>query len=175
MRHFGRIGAAVAGLAALLLLITGTALAGNFGEVTILDDGAGPPTAGEEREIRFALLQHGVAPIVDGRVDVTLTNPATGDELIVQAIHEGDGIWAASVVFPDAGDWQVGVTHEWFATSPPTTLAVTTGAAATWLPAALAIGGFAAAMLVILGAVVVIGRRPATTVATAGGAARAEG
>ena len=175
MRHLSRIGAAVAGLAALLLLITGTALAGNFGEVTILDDGAGPPTAGEEREIRFALLQHGVAPIVDGRVDVTLTNRETGDELVVQAVHQGEGIWAASVVFPEAGDWQVGVTHEWFATSPPTTLAVTSSETAAWLPAALAIGGFAAAILVVLGAIVVIGRQPATAVAGSGDAARAEG
>lgn len=174
MRHLSRIGAAVAGLAALLLLITGTALAGNFGEVTILDAGAGPPTAGEEREIRFVLLQHGVAPIQDGRVDVTLTNRETGDELIVQAVHQGDGIWAASVVFPEAGDWQVRVTHEWFDTSPPTALAVTSAETAAWLPAALAIGGFAAAILVVLGAIVVIGRQPATAVASSGGAVRAE-
>jgi YtkA-like len=175
MRHLSRIGAALAGLAALLLLVTGTALAGNFGEVTILEGGDGPPTAGEEREIRFVLLQHGVTPIEDGRVDVTLTNGETGDELVVQAVHQGDGIYAASVVFPAAGDWQVHVTHQWFATSAPTALAVSPAETAAWLPAALAIGGFAAAILVVLGAIVVIGRQPATAVASSGGAVRAEG
>jgi hypothetical protein len=174
MRHLNRIGAAIAALAALLLLLTGTALAGNFGEVTILEDGSGPPTAGDEREIRFALLQHGVTPIEDGRVDVTLTNPETGEELIVQAVHEGNGIWAASVTFPAAGDWRIHVTHEWFDTSAPTSLSVSPGGTAV-LPAALVVGGFAAAMLVVLGAMVVIARRPATVLAAGGGAARAEG
>lgn len=175
MRHLTRTGAAIAGLLALMLLVTGTALAGNFGEVTILDGGDGPPTAGEEREIRFVLLQHGVTPIEDGRVDVTLTNGETGDELVVQAVHEGDGVYAASVVFPVAGYWQVHVTHQWFETSAPTALAVTPGETAAWLPAALAVGGFAAAILVVLGAIVVIGRQPATAVARGGGTVQAEG
>ena len=175
MRHLKRIGAALAALAALLLLVTGTALAGNFGEVTILDGGSGPPTAGEEREIRFALLQHGVAPIEVGRVDVTVTNRETGDELTVQAVHEGNGIWAATVTFPVEGRWWVAVQHEWFETSQPTYLAVLPAQTAAWLPAVLAIGGFTAALLIVLSAMLVIARRPATVLAGSGGAARAEG
>lgn len=175
MRPMIRIGSALATIAGLTLVLTGTALAGNFGEVTMLEGGDGPPTTGEEREIRFVLLQHGVAPIEDGRVDVTLTNPETGEELVVQAVHEGDGIYAATVVFPAAGDWQVHVTHQWFETSEPTSLAVAPAETVAWLPAALAIGGFAAAILVVLAAIVFIGRQPATTAASSGGAVRAEG
>jgi hypothetical protein len=156
MRHLSRVGAGLVALVALLTLVSGTALAGNYGEVTIIDGAAGPPTAGEEREIRFSLLQHGVAPIEDGRVDVTLTHPGTGDDLTVQAVHLGDGIWVARVTFPAAGEWRIGVTHQWFETSPPTTLAVSPVEGLSWLPTALAIGAFAAAALVVTGGMLLI-------------------
>lgn len=160
MRYLARIGAALTTFAALMTFATATALAGNFGEVTIIDGDAGPPTAGETREIRFVLLQHGVAPIEDGRVDVTLTNPATGEAMTVQAVHEGDGIYVATVTFPVAGEWGIAVSHEWFETSPPTTLAVTPAEASVWLPAALAILAFAGAAGIVVAGMVLFGLRP---------------
>ena len=161
MRQFGRIGAGLAGLAVLVTLATGTALAGNFGEVTFIDGADGPPTAGEEREIRFALLQHGLAPIEDGRVDVTLTHAGTGEVLAVQATHLGDGIWAATVVFPLDGDWQVAVGHQWFETSEPTTLAVAPVGATAWLPGALAVSALAGAAALVVGGMWLLGGRAA--------------
>ena len=173
MRHIARVGGAgLAAATALLVLLTGTALAGNYGEVTIIDGADGPPTAGEEREIRFSLLQHGVAPIDDGRVDVTLTHPGTGEQVTVQAMPQGNGIWAATVRFSVEGEWRIGVTHQWFETSPPITLAVGPSEAAAWLPAALALGVFAVvAAAVVAGMLAARGRSalPATA------AARAEG
>ena len=171
MRHLIRIGSSLATVAGLILVLAGTTLAGNFGEVTILDEGDGPPSAGEVREIRFALLQHGVTPIEDGRVDLTISNPATGDEITARATHEGDGIWAATVTFPEAGDWRVSVAHQWFETSEPTPVAVGP-AQAGWLPAALAIAAFVAAIVGIGGAMVLMGR-PAAAPAPARGAAEA--
>ena len=175
MRYLARIGAALTTGTALMTLATATALAGNFGEVTIIDKGEGPPTAGETREIRFVLLQHGVAPIEDGRVDVTLTNPESGDAITVQAVHEGDGIYVASVTFPVAGDWGFAVSHEWFETSPPTTLAVTAAEASAWLPAALAILAFAGAASIVIAGMVLFGLRPTGLGTAHGGPVRAEG
>ena len=161
MRQLMRAGAALAALGTLLVLVTGTALAGNFGEVTLIDGADGPPTAGDEREIRFTLLQHGVAPIDDGRVDLTLTHPGTGQVITVEAEPLGNGVWAAPVTFPVAGDWQIGVTHQWFETSPPVTLAVGPTDGIAWLPAALAIGALAAAAVVITGGMLRFRGRPA--------------
>lgn len=171
MRHLGRIGAGLAGLAALAALATGTALAGNFGEVTFIEGANGPPTAGEEREIRFALLQHGVTPIEDGRVDVTVTNAATGDALTVQATHLGDGIWAAVVTFPVEGDWRIAVDHQWFETSEPTTMPVRRVDGISWLPAVLAVAALAGAASLVVAGMRFLGSRPAA----AGQAVRAEG
>jgi hypothetical protein len=161
MRHLSRIGAGLAGLAALVALATGTALAGNFGEVAFVDGADGPPTAGEEREIRFSLLQHGVAPIEDGRVDVTVTHGGTGEELTVQATHLGDGIWAATVTFPLDGAWQIAVLHEWFETSEPTTMAVAPVDGTAWLPGALAVAALAGAAALVVGGMWFLGGRTA--------------
>jgi hypothetical protein len=161
MRHLSRIGAGLAWLAALVVLATGTALAGNFGEVTFIEGAGGPPTAGEEREIRFSLLQHGVVPIEDGRVDVTLTHAGTGEDLTVQATHAGDGIWVAAVTFPLDGDWRVAVGHEWFETSTPTTMAIAPADRMAWLPAALAVAALAGAAALVAGGMRFLGRRTA--------------
>jgi hypothetical protein len=159
MRHIGRIGACLAWLAAVAALAAGTAFAGNFGEVTFIDGAQGPPTAGEEREVRFALLQHGVAPIEDGRVGVTLTHSESREEVTVQATHLGDGIWAATVTFPLDGDWQAAVHHEWFETSRPTTLTVTAVDATAWIPGALAVAALACAAGLVVGGMWFIGGR----------------
>jgi hypothetical protein len=178
MRYLGRIGTALAGIAALVALAAstslagaGTALAGNFGEVTFIHGADGPPTAGEEREIRFSLLQHGVAPIEDGRVDVTLTHAGTGQELTVQATHLGDGIWAAAVTFPVDGDWRIAIGHEWFETSEPTTMAVAPVEGISWLPATIAVAALAGAASGVVAGMRLLGRQPAA----AGRAVRAEG
>lgn len=171
MRHLGRIGAGLAGIATLLALAAGTALAGNFGEVTFIDGAEGPPTAGEEREIRFVLLQHGVTPIEDGRVHLTLTHAGTGEGLTVEATHLGDGIWAALVTFPSEGDWQVAIGHQWFETSAPSTMSVGPGSGISWLPGTLAVGALVAASALVIGGMRILGNRPAP----AGQAVRAEG
>lgn len=151
MRMIMRVGAGLGTLGTLLVLVTATALAGNFGEVTFIDGAEGPPTAGEEREIRFELLQHGVAPIEDGRVALTVTNRETSERITVAAAYEGDGIWAATVRFPVEGSWDLRVTHQWFETSQPVTRMVGPAEGIAWLPAALAIGAFTAATVVIVG------------------------
>jgi hypothetical protein len=161
MRVFMRVGAALGTLGTLGLLVAGTALAGNFGEVTFIDGADGPPSAGEEREIRFSLLQHGVAPIQDGRVELTVTNRQTHERLTVVATHERDGIWVARVTFPAEGAWDFRVSHQWFETSQSVTRTVGPAEGTAWLPAALAIAGFAAAALVILGGMLRLRGRPA--------------
>jgi len=130
MRTIGRLALGAATLAALSMAAAGIALAGNFGAVTFVDGTADPPTAGEAREIRFSLLQHGVTPINDGTVALTATLPGTDESIRVPATNVGNGEWAATVTFPVEGDWQVRVTHSVFETSPASTLAVASAGAA---------------------------------------------
>jgi hypothetical protein len=141
-------------------------VAGNFAEVTYIDGGGDPPVAGEEREIRFSLLQHGVTPIDDGQVGLTLINADSGERLTVAATSLGDGLWTATVTFPTGGNWQVGVTHEWFETSVPIAIEVipAEAAALAWLPAVLAVGTFVAVALVVtVGMLLARRREPAMT------------
>jgi len=130
MRTIGRLALGAATLAALSMAAAGIALAGNFGAVTFVDGTADPPTAGEAREIRFSLLQHGVTPINDGTVALTATLPGTDESISVPATNVANGEWAATVTFPVEGDWQVRVTHSVFETSPASTLAVASAGAA---------------------------------------------
>jgi YtkA-like protein len=130
MRTIGRLALGAATLAALSMAAAGIALAGNFGAVTFVDGTADPPTAGEAREIRFSLLQHGVTPINDGTVALTATLPGTDELISVPATNVANGEWAATVTFPVEGDWQVRVTHSVFETSPASTLAVASAGAA---------------------------------------------
>ena len=159
MRRLTRIGAAIAGMAALLTLVTGTALAGGWAEATILTGSEDPPVAGEEREIRFSLLQHGVTAVDDGNVSLTATHPETGERIVVDATSLGGGRWSATVAFPTDGTWEIAITHDSLLTSGPMDLAVGSAPAAAWLPPALAIAAFAAvAMAVIAGMVLARGR-----------------
>ena len=130
MRTIGRLALGAATLATLLMAAAGIALAGNFGAVTFVDGTADPPTAGEAREIRFSLMQHGVTPINDGTVALTATLPGTDESISVPATNVANGEWAATVTFPVEGDWQVRVTHSVFETSPASTLAVASAGAA---------------------------------------------
>ena len=161
MRHLTRLGRAVAGVAALLTLFTGTALAGGWAEATILADSGDPPVAGEEREIRFSLLQHGVTAVDRGQVRLTATHPDTGEKIVVGASSLGGGRWAATVTFPVDGSWEVGITHDSLETSAPVPLVVGEAATLAWLPAALALGVFGAVAAGVAAGIFVLRGRPA--------------
>jgi hypothetical protein len=165
MRHLRRLSTAAAIVAGLTALMTGVALAGGWAEVVMVDDSAGPPVAGEESEISFSLLQHGVSAVDFGEVQVTATNSETGQVISVPATNHGGGAWSALVTFPVEGDWQVGVAHNDLETSPPTTVSVGRIDGVAWLPGLLSVGLFALAAMVVLGSMLLIGRRrslPAT-------------
>jgi hypothetical protein len=155
MRDIVRAAATVALLAAMTALAAMPVLAGNYADATIVEGGAAPPVAGEEREIRVRLLQHGVTPVDHGSVDVTARLDGAGEALTVAATHDGGGVWVATITFPSAGAWEVGVTHSVFETSPPVTMDVAAAAesapAATWPVAALLL--VAATALVGFGAI----------------------
>ncbi len=73
MRSPTRLVLMAATVASLVALSASAAAAGNYAEVGYTDGMDTPPTAGEEREIRFTLLQHGVTPVDHGQVQVTAT------------------------------------------------------------------------------------------------------
>ena len=160
MRHLTRVGAGLATLAALLALITGTALAGGWAEVVMTDASQDPPVAGETGEIEFTLLQHGVTAVDFGDVNLTAVNAETGEELTVAATSLGGGRWSASVTFPVAGSWQIGVTHNELETSGPTTLTVGPDGQLAWLPSTLTVAIFAAGAMAVIGGMLLVRNRP---------------
>lgn len=177
MRIIRRLALFAATLVALSTAAAGIALAGNFAAVTFVDGSADPPVAGEAREIRFSLLQHGVTPVNDGNVQLTATLPGTDESITVPATSVGDGEWIATVTFPSEGAWEVQVTHSLYETSPAVPLAVTSAdaaAAATsaepWTFAMLA--ALVAVSLAAIAAAAIVRsrreRRPTTSVARAG-------
>ena len=169
MRHLKRLSIALAALGALMALTAGAAVAGGWAEVTVVDGSEGPPVAGEEREIRFSLLQHGVTAVDFGEVQLTAVNAETGQTINVPATHRGGGSWSAIVTFPVEGDWQIGIAHNELETSPPTILAVDNLDGLAGLPSVLAFGAFLLAAIVVLGSMLLIGRRrpsPATATTT---------
>jgi hypothetical protein len=141
-------------LAAVAALAAAPVLAGNFADVTIVEGGEAPPVAGEERELRFLLLQHGVTPVDHGTVDVVATLPGTDEEIVLPATYAGDGVWTATITFPESGAWEIGVTHSVFETSAamPLTVASAPGSTvpASWPIPALLLA--AAAALLAIGA-----------------------
>jgi hypothetical protein len=174
MRHLIRVAAGLAALVALGGLSTATALAGNFAEVTMTDVAGDPPVAGEEREFRFVLLQHGVSPIDHGTVELQAWLPGSDERITVTATGLGDGEWVATVAFPSQGDWQLRVMHSQFETSPATAIAVGPGAGMAWLPPVASMAGLVLAAVALLGVARLIGgRRPAAS-APVGGTARAD-
>jgi hypothetical protein len=155
MRIVIRAAAAAALLGAMTVMAAVPALAGNYADATILEGGAAPPVAGEERELRIQLLQHGVTPVDHGTVDVVARLDGAGEPLTVAATHAGDGVWVATITFPTAGAWEVGVMHSAFETSPATTLRVAEAPAvppaSTWSVAGVLLA--AAAVLLAVGAI----------------------
>ncbi len=167
MRYLTRLGVAAVALGALTALMTGTALAGGWAEVVITDGSEGPPIAGEEREIQFSLLQHGVTAVDFGNVQLTAVNADTGESITVPATSHGGGSWSAVVTFPAAGGWQIAVVHDELATSAPTTMAVGQIDGLASLSGAISVGAFLLVAVVVLGSMVLIGRRrPSPTTAT---------
>ena len=75
MRRLIRTTLSLAVLAALAAVMAGAVAAGNYAETSIVDGANTPPTAGEERELRLLLLQHGITPVDHGRVELTAWLP----------------------------------------------------------------------------------------------------
>jgi YtkA-like len=155
MRRRIRTTLALAMLAALGALTAGTVAAGNYAETSIIDGADTPPTAGEERELRLVLLQHGVTPVDHGSVELTAWLPGTDERLSVVATSVGNGEWVATVTFPTAGDWQMRVIHSVFETPTASAISVAPSPTTAWLPAAGSIAG----MLVLAVALIVVARR----------------
>lgn len=154
MRRLIRTTMALALLAALAAMTAATVAAGNYAETSIVDGAATPPTAGEDRELRLRLLQHGVTPVNHGSVDLTAWLPGSDARITVPATSVGNGEWVVTVTFPAAGDWQMRILHSEFETPPPTAFAVGPSSAIAWVPAA----GSIAAMLLVAVALIVVAR-----------------
>ena len=77
MRRLIRTTLSLAVLAALAAVTAGAVAAGNYAETSIVDGADTPPTAGEERELRLLLLQHGITPVDHGSVELTAWLPGT--------------------------------------------------------------------------------------------------
>lgn len=137
MRLARRLGVCLALTTALVGLGAGAVLAGNYAEVTMIDVGE-PPTVGEEREIRFSLMQHGITPVESGTVTLTAWQPGSDERLEVEATHSGGGEWTATVTFPADGEWQWRVTHSIFETPPASTIAIAPASAVALAPMAIA-------------------------------------
>jgi len=155
MRRLIRMTLALAMLGVLNALTAATVAAGNYAETSIVDGADTPPTAGEQRELRLLLLQHGVTPVDHGTVELTAWLPGTDERISVMATSIGDGEWVANVTFPTAGDWQMRILHSVFDTPDASAFAVAPSSMATWLPAA---GSIALVLLVAVGLIVVARR-----------------
>ena len=155
MRRLIRTTLSLAVLAALAAVMAGAVAAGNYAETSIVDGADTPPTAGEERELRLLLLQHGITPVDHGTVELTAWLPGSDERISVMATSAGAGEWVATVTFPTAGDWQLRVLHSEFETPPASVFTVGASPAAAWLPATGAI----AAMLLVALALILVARR----------------
>jgi YtkA-like len=163
MRHLIRTTLALALMGVLTALTAAAVAAGNYAETTIIGGGDPPPTAGEERELRLRLLQHGLTPVDAGDVELTAWLPGTDERITVTATSVGNGEWVATVTFPAAGDWQLRVLHSVFETPPASTFAVADAPVPVWLPATGAIATMLlVALALILGARRLGGGRAAT-------------
>jgi len=97
------LGAGLA-LAGLILAAT-TALAGGWALIQP-DPGAPQPNAGDEIELGFNVLQHGVTPISWVGATLTATNVETGKRVTVTAKPDGPiGHYVARLTLPEPGFW----------------------------------------------------------------------
>ena len=163
MPHVNRFAHALGAASLLVALTAGAAAAGNYADVGFIDGMSEPPTAGEEREIRFSLLQHGVTPVDHGQVVLTATLPGA-ESLTFEATPLGDGEWIATILVPTAGDWQLRVTHSEFETPAAVAMPVAE-AAFSWPGSMLPVATIAlAAVLLLAGARFMARRTSAETV-----------
>jgi YtkA-like len=104
MRHLIVLATVVAALAA-----TATASAGGWATVGMypLPDGAGP---GDDWDTELTILQHGNpnTPLSGLQPTITITLDDTGrSETFTASETEEAGVYAATVVFPEAGQWRI--------------------------------------------------------------------
>jgi hypothetical protein len=138
----------VALLGGLMALATATALAGGMATATI-SAGDEPPTAGEEREVRAVLLQHGVDPVDEGRVTISAWLPGTTERLDVPATSVGGGEWVAAMTFPVEGEWRIQVHHGDLLTPAPLIFPVASATTGGLPPAVIPLAGMVAAMTLV--------------------------
>ncbi len=95
------------GLAVIALMLMATSVAAGGWATITPDEGTPPqPNAGEEIQLGFNILQHGVDPISWVKATLVATNSATGEKLNVTARPEGPtGHYVALVSFPESGFW----------------------------------------------------------------------
>jgi len=144
-------------MAGLLATAVGAVAAGNYAEVGYTDGMEAPPTAGEEREIRFTLLQHGVTPVDHGQVTISATIPGSAP-VTAEATSLGGGTWAVTMTFPTAGDWQLRVLHSEFETPPAMAVSVAEAAVA-WPASLLPITAIGLAAVALVAAAAIMARR----------------
>jgi plastocyanin len=97
-----------------LLIWAVPASAGGWASVK-LDSAPGQVYAGTPVSIGFLVLQHDVTPLTVDRAYLEATNRETGEELNVDAHHDGDvGHFMVDVTFPSAGPWKWKITPEPF-------------------------------------------------------------
>jgi len=151
----------LAALAILLALAASPVGAGGAATVDVMSGLDAPPVAGEDREVRVLLLQHGVTPVDFGAVTMTGVLPETGQSVSTAATSIGGGTWTATVAFPTAGDWQLRVTHDELATPDAVALTVAEPRLSLAL-IAVPIAGIAVVGLVLVLAVLGMRRSPSS-------------
>lgn len=92
---------------ATALVASGVAGAGGWATVGLepLPTGVGP---GEPWDTNMTILQHGETPLTGLSPTITITNDDTGkSQLFAAGETDEPGVYAASVVFPEAGSWRI--------------------------------------------------------------------
>lgn len=106
--------AAVLAVVAAGLAAAGTALAGGWATVGVdpLPSGVGP---GDTWKTDITFLQHAQTPLTGIHPTVTISDPETGATHTYAATETTrPGVYEASVVFPEAGGWNVAVESDWW-------------------------------------------------------------
>jgi hypothetical protein len=160
MRRLIRMAAALAAIGLMATLATTSVVAGNWAETSMVDGADAPPTAGEARELRFTLMQHGVTPVDFGTVELTATLPGSDERISAPATHVGAGEWTATVTFPVEGDWQLRVVHSVFETPAASTFSVAGGPGPAWLPLTASLAGLLLAAVALVAATRLLRSRP---------------
>ncbi|MEX2612433.1 MAG: FixH family protein [Gaiellaceae bacterium] len=151
MRYLIVFAAVVTGLA-----VSAAASAGGWATVGLdpLPTGVGP---GETWTTEMTVLQHGRTPLVGLSPTLTITDESGESRQFVALETGAPGVYEASVVFPEAGQWRI-VADSTFGDSKLTYGPVTiesqpdSGGAPGWFPVLPVLGVFAAIVLAAAGA-----------------------